>query len=504
METNKNMGGMESYEEIPFWISKPKNFKKGIRDFARFNDLNQAMGLIARRAEPETWMYGTEKPTGNYSHYPILESYLYIVIKRLEYEEKVLKLPNRIVVSEAKKQDEEGKVFRTTVCAINTGLLSKGGRWIYMLFEGNRDKRPDQPKWYFKYVTSDTASQDFAPFRSRLPEPPDFYKSSQRSTVHFSHDVETVNYRHILIKHVERLPIEFLQTHFKNYFKAEGRVLTTKEDWARFRQYIDKAEEEDSFEFENAITLFKKAIDKACSRAKRYDSDSAKIYRPENQSVGFFLPLYLTEPKSPTDFEVGIIVDKDIRGSYIVRTIYRTSMAYPRIRALGAHKRNWLNPRSIRKWKEPQNGDITNNTQESAPSQKPANRQTTSSGLLSQSNLPERNVRGHGFVVVANKIDEIGTEGKKGTFYPVTAKRITVGRKSNSSTSDIQIPSNRFMSRAHITLIKDDGCYKLEAANYTNPPVVNGHPIKEGESYTLKDGDLITLGECILKWISKI
>lgn len=102
-----------------------------------------------------------------------------------------------------------------------------------------------------------------------------------------------------------------------------------------------------------------------------------------------------------------------------------------------------------------------------------------------------------------NFIDEEGTPGGIGDVYAITKDQTVVGRKANSSTADIQIPSNRYMSRQHIVITNTKGQYHMKCAQPTNLPFVNGVKIPLGGSILLKDGDRISLGQCVAVWNQK-
>lgn len=106
--------------------------------------------------------------------------------------------------------------------------------------------------------------------------------------------------------------------------------------------------------------------------------------------------------------------------------------------------------------------------------------------------------------VIKNFTDESGTPGEEGDIYRISQATTVVGRKSNSSTADIQIVSNRYMSRQHIVITENAGKYSLKWANPTNPPVVNGVAVARDGSVELKDGDIIILGQCEMEWKYRI
>ncbi len=77
----------------------------------------------------------------------------------------------------------------------------------------------------------------------------------------------------------------------------------------------------------------------------------------------------------------------------------------------------------------------------------------------------------------------------------IEGKAITVGR---SHDADLHIP-HKSVSRRHCEIWRDGERYRLRDLEATNRTLINEQPVTESE---LEDGDHITLGETILKFIS--
>lgn len=105
-----------------------------------------------------------------------------------------------------------------------------------------------------------------------------------------------------------------------------------------------------------------------------------------------------------------------------------------------------------------------------------------------------------GFTIADNYIDEVGTPGGKGDFYKISTAKTVVGRQSNSSKADIQIPSNRYMSRQHAVITKEKEGYRIKWAGATNPLIVNDILVDSEKGVMLKNGDKITMGHCVAIW----
>ena len=103
-------------------------------------------------------------------------------------------------------------------------------------------------------------------------------------------------------------------------------------------------------------------------------------------------------------------------------------------------------------------------------------------------------------IIVENYIDEAGTPGGKGDSYEISTAKTVIGRRSASSKADVQIPSNRYMSRQHAAITKEKEGYRIRWVGSTNPLLVNGKAVTDESGIELKDGDKITMGQCVAKW----
>ncbi|MGS1079636.1 GGDEF domain-containing protein [Pseudoxanthomonas beigongshangi] len=77
----------------------------------------------------------------------------------------------------------------------------------------------------------------------------------------------------------------------------------------------------------------------------------------------------------------------------------------------------------------------------------------------------------------------------------IDAQPVVVGR---SREADLHIP-HRSVSRLHCQIWREGDLYRVRDLDATNPTRLNDSPIQEA---VLTDGDHLTLGECILKFIS--
>lgn len=310
--------------------------------------LDKVLQKLAGLAKDEVWKFADDKDKNDKKSYPLLIEYLLLMYSRLKHERDVLGQEFKILEASVNESIKEENTTREMKCAFNTGLLSKDGKPIYMVLKEN--DRPDKQKWVSEDVCVDSDDNRLLiPFKKiRLPRRADFSLHLTPSVAIFSKEVDAVNVDHILISHCERLPLDFLKHHFEDYF--EKTTPATDKEWDEFKKYLKNPD--NVRKFNSAKAELKAAVEKAINEGQA-DMKKALIYRPENNTICTFIPLYLEKPKDEKDFEVGLIVDK--RDGYnIVRTIYRTSMAYSKIRLIGTQSSStWLDPSRITRWENP-------------------------------------------------------------------------------------------------------------------------------------------------------
>lgn len=305
---------------------------------------NSHLRYLANLAQNEVWKFADDKEDNTY---PLLQNYLELMFSRLKYEQEVLGKDCKIVeavVKEFIKKENITKEIRE--CAFNTGLLSKDSEPIFLVLREN--DRPNEQKWMTHRVGVNTAGdRHLIPFKQNLPRRADFSSNLTPSVALFSKPIDAVNVDHML-SHCERLPLEFLRYHFKDYF--DKTTPKTDKDWDLFKEYLKNS---DNVREANALRRELEAAIKNAVNEGQAHTKKALIYRPEYNTIGTFIPLYLGEkPKDEKDFEIGLIVDKS-DGNNIVRTIYRTSMAYTKIRVISQQSQSWLDPTRINRWENP-------------------------------------------------------------------------------------------------------------------------------------------------------
>lgn len=144
---------------------------------------------LANLAEEENWYY--DNPSGRTDEFAdvgVLHQYIMHTFSKSEEESLIL-------------MDEEHAIF-------NTGLLSKHGEEIFMLF--TRNER-DEPKWYHKSFYVASAHEIPIKFRDKLPEYVDYFKN-EPSSLYFDTSLPiNGSVSHIIDDNMDRLPASLQQ-----------------------------------------------------------------------------------------------------------------------------------------------------------------------------------------------------------------------------------------------------------------------------------------------------
>lgn len=143
--------------------------------------------FLASLAEEESWYYDNPNfNDGSMNHVAVLYQYIFHTFS------KVL---------------DEGLLLETASHSIfNTGLISRSGQDIYMLFSLNRIERKGSPKWFFNSFYESSAHEIPVDMRSCLPMSVDYFKGC-RELMYFDERLPILgNINHIVKDRLSRMP----------------------------------------------------------------------------------------------------------------------------------------------------------------------------------------------------------------------------------------------------------------------------------------------------------
>ena len=305
------------YEKfIGFAIFPPKN---GINGFtAMLNELEEI-------SLDEKWEYGDQK---------IIQNYLLFSFDQILYEDAIAEKHG---MPEKTFKLRKGKRF----AVFNTGLVNGYYSPVFALFKSApNSKRP----WVFdgfhtgdertlSVVRKDEGWDD-------LPKPARFYDSVEDLIFDSSYSIDAVNWKHIIIDNVERIPVEYIRQYSPKGFVVE-------ESPERPMQYYDNlknAIKKDDYWYRKLVRLFSDAMDVSIKHVTWNFHYAIPMYYPRQHKVSMLLPLNLGD-KRDGKIDLVLVLEKDkAHHSYIANTIMTLKQIYCNVRLISKmdDDYNWL------------------------------------------------------------------------------------------------------------------------------------------------------------------
>jgi len=94
---------------------------------------------------------------------------------------------------------------------------------------------------------------------------------------------------------------------------------------------------------------------------------------------------------------------------------------------------------------------------------------------------------------------QVSFNGHPYSTIPLPFGSFDLGRMSSDSSAKVKITPDMSMSRIHAgmrtTKINGQTVYQITSAKNENPVYVNNQPIGKGKAYSLKNGDVIKMGD---------
>lgn len=225
--------------------------------------------------------------------------------------------------------------------AFNTGLVSRLYLPIYALFKKNTLDYVDQ-EWFLVKFTVDgsgvagkTLSRMFDP----LPEQANYI--SEISDVCYDTTKRlSVDYEHILVDRVERLPVTLIEENCPAGF--DGLRLDTASLAEREKAYADLREaiRSDQRCFRQLRKRLDEAIDLALVKTRWNYKTALPCYYPPEDKITLLLPLSLVDEEHVDN---ALVISKSAEtGNYQAETVLSLSMAYMDARLVARPDSYWL------------------------------------------------------------------------------------------------------------------------------------------------------------------
>lgn len=302
--------------------SKSASPSKAIEKFAWLGSWDEFLESLADFALEEKWDFEDEESAHRKN--AILKSYICTTFYRLSREGKV-----------AISEDGE-------LAAFNTGLVNKRYDDIYACFEPS-DKGIE---WQFSGFTTAGArglGKQLVSKFNPLPLTATYFTRKEDMLFDLDKDL-IVDYDHIIVDNIERLPIDFLEEEMRSNPDALDVIDEIKQSAqgeARAKLYAELSEivEDDARVFRRTREGIEAAVRLARRRVKWNFKTAIPSYYPRGNSMSLLLPLSLTEEDR---VDAALVVQLTPSGNYQGQTILTMSQAYKHARLICRPDSDWL------------------------------------------------------------------------------------------------------------------------------------------------------------------
>lgn len=210
----------------------------------------------------------------------------------------------------------------------DTGLVDKLYRNIYMVFTKNRN--PDKQPYYFSCFCVEGAQgtgKKIVELFNPLPKPAHYF-SNPSDLLYHPVDEPSVDWEHIIVDNVNRLPKELLSEELR----TEVNGLPEKKE-------LQELLKSDHSALRRITARLKEALEIALKRTRWNYKTAIPMYYPYKDKLTLLLPLSLT---SEEKVDVALVVEKMDNGNFLGHTILSLSDAYSNARLIARPDSDWL------------------------------------------------------------------------------------------------------------------------------------------------------------------
>ena len=289
-------------------------------------NINQKSAIenLKSMALKERWSYSVEDE--NYPN-PILAKYLKWTFVKLMRENKIL--------------------YSNEYAAFNTGLVDKFYKPIYAVFDKNKfNKQP----WHFIDFcvagSSTVAARKLTDNFSHLPERASYILNYDDVIYDTSLPVD-VNWEHIILENIERMPTELLRQVCLGYFDVLDPSQLKELDKPHYYEDLRKVLEANPMRLSIISSMMGMAVETAKHRVAWNYKTAIPVYYPTDDSVHLILPLALNI-NEPDEISIALVMTKTPSGRYRAVTIFTLDMAYSNARLVTKPSSDWLIAESIK------------------------------------------------------------------------------------------------------------------------------------------------------------
>jgi hypothetical protein len=211
---------------------------------------------------------------------------------------------------------------------------------IYALFEKNRVQ--GRQEWYFQefFISGvGKAGKILASNFNTQPQIAHYFNNPAELIYDINAPEPQLNWNHIILDNVSRLPIEFLEEHKPTGFLLRDTSSMNTVEKDKYYKELASAIENDSKKFRAIKNRFADSLSLALKRVQWNFKTAIPMYYPKNNKMSLLLPLSLIDDEV---IDLALVTEKTQSGAYLGHTILPLDWAYSNARLVTRPDSDWL------------------------------------------------------------------------------------------------------------------------------------------------------------------
>lgn len=291
--------------------------KSALTDWAYLGHYQSMLNRLEDLALDERWYYKDENP--NFP-FPILASYLHYTFYRL--------------------LQEKGKVLiEDNFAAFNTGLVDSRYEPIYALFVKTNKFSQGWKLIDFCIAGEGKVGKDLVRTLKNRPERAHYFDNVSDMLYDTRVSKPEIDYRHIILDNVDRLPISFILENKPDDFQIKNPKILSVDERSRYFEDLAQSIESDKKAYRNFTNRFKDALELSLKRVAWNFKTAIPMYYPTQNKMSLLLPLALVDDEI---VDIALVVEKTKSGNHLGHTILPLEWAYSNARLVARPDSDWL------------------------------------------------------------------------------------------------------------------------------------------------------------------
>src|SRR6266567_41286 len=226
--------------------------------------------------------------------------------------------------------------------SFNTGLVDSRYEPIFAFFVKNRNI--DRQPWCFSafcFAGEDAPGKLLVSHFNPLRQPAVYFEDPRSMFYDLRGGTPSVDWEHVIIENVSRLPLEFLKENAPKTFV--WRESSAERDHGYFDQ-LAQAIRGDARSYRTIKNRMSDSLELALKRVRWNFKTAIPQYYPTRRQMSLLLPLALASDEQP---DIAMVVERTASGNYLGHTLLPLMWAYNNARLVCRPDSDWLSPKLI-------------------------------------------------------------------------------------------------------------------------------------------------------------